>query len=297
MRALVITRKRRISYVVCMFIPIGIEYRRTGWRTATLALVVFNVAVYILQPLLPVDELMLWPDRLSPWQWLTSVFLHADLWHLAGNMIFLATFGVYIEARVGWWRMLVLYLVGGLVASGFFWFAEFGGDVPALGASGAITALMGMCLVAAPFGKVRVAFMHPVQLVTFMRPGGRKSWFLALPLFALVVLWTLEQVLYAWGGVEGVAYFAHLGGLVSGLLLGLALKAKVLPWGFEFEGPGTKEEIDREKRERFAATVAAGYAATAQESAKKVDYMKARKPRWDDDNEMPVFDLLSHDDD
>jgi membrane associated rhomboid family serine protease len=150
----------------------------------------------------------------QPNTWLTmfsSIFMHGGFLHIAGNMLFLWIFGNNIEDSMSRWRFALFYLLGGLVAN----FAQIavGPDstAPGIGASGAIAAVLGGYALLYPRARVITA----VILIFFIT---------LLDLPALVVLggWFLLQLLDAavnspLGG--GVAYFAHIGGFVFGLLL------------------------------------------------------------------------------
>ena len=94
---------------------------------------------------------------LKPWQWFTSLFVHWGFWHIAGNMLFLWSFGLVVEGKLGWWKFLLVYFgIGGLSnfvqQAASFWFS-YGF---AFGASGAIFGLMAMCLVWAPMNEMSV---------------------------------------------------------------------------------------------------------------------------------------------
>ncbi|HEY1595746.1 MAG TPA: rhomboid family intramembrane serine protease [Thermoleophilaceae bacterium] len=150
----------------------------------------------------------------QPSTWLTmftSIFMHGGLLHIAGNMLFLWIFGNNIEDSMSRWRFVIFYLLGGLVANLAQVFVGPGSTAPGIGASGAIAAVLGGYALLYPRARVITA----VILIFFIT---------LLDLPALVVLggWFLLQVLDAalnspLGG--GVAFFAHIGGFVFGLLL------------------------------------------------------------------------------
>ena len=148
-----------------------------------------------------------------------STFLHADLLHLGGNMLFLWIFGNNIEDHLGKVRYVLFYLAGGVIAAmaHVFWSlrdipctnASFGACVPAVGASGAVAAVMGAYLLLFPRARVRV--LVPV-FIFFM---------IQLPAIAVLGLWFLYQ--FAIGaqsatGATEVAWMAHVGGFVFGLV-------------------------------------------------------------------------------
>lgn len=149
---------------------------------------------------------------------LTSMFLHADLIHLGGNMLFLYIFGDNVEDAFGHVRYLAFYFLAGIVASVahilFVWNSA-GGSIPTIGASGAISGVMGAYFVLYPRSKVLTLLLfYWVSIV-------------AIPAVIFLGLWFVFQFLYgavAVGG--GVAYWAHIGGFVAGLLFGGAWRGR-----------------------------------------------------------------------
>jgi rhomboid family protein len=139
----------------------------------------------------------------------TSMFMHGSWEHVLGNMLFLWIFGNNIEDRVGRRRFLVFYLLGGLAASALQIAAGPSSDVPDIGASGAIAAVLGGYLLLYPTAAV----------ITFIPP----FFFIPLPAMFFLIGWFLLQLAAA-SSVQvgsaggGVAYFAHIGGFAFGLL-------------------------------------------------------------------------------
>jgi membrane associated rhomboid family serine protease len=139
----------------------------------------------------------------------TSIFMHGGWGHVLGNMLFLWIFGNNIEDRVGRRRFLLFYLLGGLAAAGLQLVAGPSSDVPNIGASGAIAAVLGGYLLLYPTAAV----------ITFIPP----FFFLPLPAVFFLIGWFVLQIVAA-NSVQvgdaggGVAYFAHIGGFVFGLL-------------------------------------------------------------------------------
>jgi membrane associated rhomboid family serine protease len=144
----------------------------------------------------------------------TSMFLHASFLHIFGNMIFLAIFGPTVEDAVGRLRYPIFYLLGGLVALGAQVAADPGATGPTLGASGAIAAVLGGYILLYPRARV-LALVFIVFFFTLIE----------VPAVFLLGFWFLEQLylgaagLAGTGSGEGVAYFAHVGGFVFGLLV------------------------------------------------------------------------------
>ena len=143
---------------------------------------------------------------------LTSMFMHGGLAHLGGNMLYLWIFGDNIEDRLGHRRYLIFYLVVGVLASLAHVFStiSFGGNpyIPSLGASGAISGVLGAYLVLFPGKRVRVIMFNMLTEV---------------PSLVAIGLWFVFQLLSGVGSLGsqggGVAYAAHIGGFIAGLVL------------------------------------------------------------------------------
>ena len=153
---------------------------------------------------------------------LTSMFLHADWLHLGGNMLYLWVFGDNIEDSMGHVRFVAFYLLCGVAAALTHGLIDPHSTTPLIGASGAISGVLGAYLLLHP--RVRV-----IALLLFRFP-------LPLPLPAYVVLggWILLQVfnVYVGGGIPaegGTALWAHIGGFVAGALLIVPMRRKGLP--------------------------------------------------------------------
>jgi membrane associated rhomboid family serine protease len=141
---------------------------------------------------------------------LTSMFLHGGWGHLGGNMLFLWIFGDNIEHRIGHVRFLVFYLICGLAAGLAHIVSNSASMVPTVGASGAISGVMGGYLLLFPRNRVYV-----------MTYGGVAT----VPAVMMLGLWILLQFINGFGSIAdtpetgGVAYLAHIGGFVAGLVL------------------------------------------------------------------------------
>jgi membrane associated rhomboid family serine protease len=145
---------------------------------------------------------------------LTSMFMHGGLLHLGGNMLFLWIFGNNVEDSMGRLTFLAFYLVGGVAAIGAQTLAEPSAAVPTVGASGAVSAVLGGYLLLYPRARV-VTLVILIVFVTLIE----------IPAMLVLLLWIGQQVLfsaldYASGGEGGgVAYFAHIGGFLFGFLV------------------------------------------------------------------------------
>jgi membrane associated rhomboid family serine protease len=148
------------------------------------------------------------------------MFLHGSLLHIVGNLWFLKLFGDNVEDAVGRLQYLVLYLVAGVAAAAAAqYLAAPDSDIPMLGASGAIGGVLGAYLVLYP--RARVVAVVPIFV--FLQ-------FVELPAVIFLGLWLVMQILggfsseFAGGG--GVAYWAHIGGFVTGIVLGALFRPR-----------------------------------------------------------------------
>jgi membrane associated rhomboid family serine protease len=140
----------------------------------------------------------------------TSMFLHGGWGHILGNMWFLWIFGNNIEDSMGHLRFLVFYILCGLAAAGAHVYADPTSTLPMVGASGAISAIMGAYLLLYPRAKVRTV----IFIIIFFTV-------LEVPAFLYLGYWFLLQLLGVVGPSVGggVAFWAHIGGFVAGLVL------------------------------------------------------------------------------
>ena len=145
---------------------------------------------------------------------LTAMFMHAGWLHIGGNMLFLWVFGPEIEDAMGPLRYTVFYLLGGVAASLAQIAIDPHSNVPNLGASGAIAAVMGVFLITYPRDQIKTILLL--------------GWFISvrlIPAIFLVGFWFLVQLFSEVGALAstqsgGVAYMAHVGGFLFGLVLG-----------------------------------------------------------------------------
>jgi membrane associated rhomboid family serine protease len=143
----------------------------------------------------------------------TSMFLHGSWMHLIGNMWFLWVFGDNIEDSMGHLRFLIFYLLSGVVAALFQVFANPASGIPMVGASGAVSGVMGAYLVLYP--RVRV---FALVIIGFFFTS------IALPAWTMLLYWAAIQFISGLFGLlaeerGGVAFWAHVGGFVAGLAL------------------------------------------------------------------------------
>jgi membrane associated rhomboid family serine protease len=203
-------------------IPLGDASRRpVHFPTVTLGIIIVNVVVFLLE-LAGGDEFVkTWaavPADIASGRHLvnvlTAMFMHGSWLHIGGNMLFLWVFGPEIEDAMNPGRYIAFYLIGGVVAMLAQVAADPTSTVPTLGASGAIAAVMGAFLTTYPRDRIRtVLFIGFFFTVTF------------IPAFLLIGLWFVIQLISAGtmtANVQtgGVAYMAHVGGILFGIITG-----------------------------------------------------------------------------
>jgi len=148
----------------------------------------------------------------------TSMFLHAGLFHLFGNMLYLYIFGDNVEDAFGHVSYFIFYIVCGFAAS-FSYLITLENpalyNVPVVGASGAISGVLGAYLVLYPKAKILTLIFYGLPLI------------IPIPAILFLGLWFFMQWIFGmydlliFGGVSGIAYWAHIGGFIAGMILGL----------------------------------------------------------------------------
>jgi membrane associated rhomboid family serine protease len=152
----------------------------------------------------------------------TSMFLHAGLLHVGGNMLYLWIFGKNVEDSMGHGRFLVFYLVCGLAAAAAQYIQDPASAVPMVGASGAVSGTLGAYLL-----------LHPHARIWTLVIFGYFARMIPVPAMVVLGFWVVLQFVnsiftFARGGAEGVAFLAHVGGFVAGLaLIGLFRRQRV----------------------------------------------------------------------
>lgn len=166
----------------------------------------------------------------------TSMFLHGGVVHIIGNMVFLYIFGDNIEDRFGHFKYLILYLFWGIAAGiihSFYAVSVGGGDIPAVGASGAISGVLGAYLILFPRAKIFTVIT--AFFITTVR----------IPALAYIPIWFILQIIFSIFNPEGgVAYLAHIGGFVVGA--GVSFLAKTFfPSVFQGSVGGKKTYLNK----------------------------------------------------
>jgi len=137
----------------------------------------------------------------------TNIFLHGGWLHLIGNMLFLQIFGDNIEDVCGHFRYVAFYLICGVTGSALWLLTAWGSMQPAVGASGAISGVMGAYFIMFPEARIRTL----VSIGFFWR-------LVRVPAYIMIGLWFVYQIILAIFPINmGIAYWAHVGGFITGL--------------------------------------------------------------------------------
>ena len=216
-----------------MIFPIGDDQVKGGYKPFfAYGFIALNVIAFAVQLMDPSGELYTSQYGSIPadvswgknyYTLFSSMFMHGGFMHLAGNMLFLWVFGDNIEATIGNFKFLIFYLAGGLAASFAHIIIDPGSTIPCVGASGAISAVMGAYLVMFPKSQIKmfvIFYFRSFKIAAFIFLG----------------FWIITQLLSGIGalpmftneGVDGggVAYWAHIGGFIFGVLAGLFFQSK-----------------------------------------------------------------------
>jgi membrane associated rhomboid family serine protease len=216
-------------------LPLSDGMRARRFPVVNVALIAANLAVWVLYQLPDLEgtiahasfyacDLENSCDAPMPWaiSWLTAMFMHAGWDHLLGNMLFLAIFGKNVEDAFGRLRYLAFYVAGGFAATALQTATTllFGSDaeagIPMLGASGAISAVLGAFLALYPHARIKtLALVFVVQIPAWLYLSG---WFF------LQLREAHNAIIDPSAGGSGVALFAHIGGFVFGWIVARALR-------------------------------------------------------------------------
>ena len=210
--------------------PIGDD--NSGRRTVplvTYALIALNVLFFFVELSAGDAFIMKWafvPNRFisdpinDSLTLLTSMFMHAGWLHLGGNMLYLWIFGDNVEDRFGHIKFTIFYLICGVAAIFAQLAFSLGSSIPSLGASGAIAGVLGAYILMFPQGRISVL-------------QGRQM--IKVPALIVIGLWIVLQFFSGIGSIAnsaetgGVAYMAHIGGFVAGVVLVLLLRGNSMP--------------------------------------------------------------------
>ena len=214
-------------------IPIRDEIKTHRFPIVNYVLIVLNIAVFLwayvfnANPDAVYSEFALVPSDIRQGfdlgdmrDIVTSMFLHACWFHLLGNMLYLWIFGDNIEDRLGHIGYLIFYLAGGIAAALLQTLISPSSQIPMVGASGAIAAVLGAYLV-----------MYPNSRVYTFIPIGFYARVRLMPAIVVLGMWFLLQLISGVGSLGaldqgGTAYFAHIGGFIFGLIVGWLFKKR-----------------------------------------------------------------------
>lgn len=214
-----------------MIFPIGDDNISGGYKPyASYTFLAINVLIFLYQLTLGTESCNLFlntygsiPYEISNGQdyytLMSSMFLHAGWMHIIGNMLFLWIFADNIEAVIGTIGFIGFYLIGGLIASVAHIYTDMSSVIPSVGASGAISAVMGTYLVMFPKSRIKIIFIIFFSIFY-------------LPAYAFLGLWFVQQLFSGIGSLTpqtleeggGVAWWAHIGGFVYGVVIGFIFK-------------------------------------------------------------------------
>ena len=222
--ALVFLQPSLISLVaiVIMVATLVIAYLKK--ITLTYAIIIANFFVYLVSLLYPYQiiwELGFQPRYLS-FEWfpniytlLTSMFVHSDFFHILGNMFVFFFMGIAFEQRIGRKKFLAIYLITGVCGALTHSFLNLESSVPLVGASGAIFGILGAFAYAYPRDEVMMPIPLPIMFIMRIKV-----------IYATILFAILETLVVVFSVQDNTAHFAHLGGLVAGVLLAAVLIGK-----------------------------------------------------------------------
>jgi membrane associated rhomboid family serine protease len=216
-------------------IPISDSNPSRRFPLVNLSLIAINVIAFLFELSLPTRTLerlvATWgvipsnillalanPFDVSPFIWLTLVtsqFLHGGWAHIIGNMLFLFVFGDNIEDTLGHWGYLIFYLLAGIAAALVQIFVMGPSRIPTIGASGAIAGVLGAYLILYPTARIGILLPIFIFFTT-----------IDLPAIFVIGWWFVQQFFYGIGSLTttaaatgGIAFWAHIGGFITGLVL------------------------------------------------------------------------------
>jgi membrane associated rhomboid family serine protease len=201
-----------------IILPLGTSVGVARFPLVTVCLILVNILIYILQATVgdmaeTIGTFGLTPDRITGgenlWGFLTHMFLHGGVMHLVGNMFFFWIFARAVEDTVGRGKFLGTYLLLGLIAGLVFFLFNLDGRLPAVGASGAISGILGVFLILHPHSTIPTFVIQTV---------------LHIPTWLYLGVWVGFQIFYAAlyssiGLCSCVAFSAHIGGFFAGVIL------------------------------------------------------------------------------
>lgn len=223
-----------------MFIPLSDKEpnRYSHFSSITLGIIALNILVFAYESALLVNKpfdflgLIFLFGVVPKWLWMqqglgavsvvTATFLHGDLFHLLGNMLFLWAFGRRVEDACGRWRFLCFYILCSATASIAHAIIHVSDEIPAIGASGAVSGVMTAYLLLFPWGRINTF----VFIIIPLRLRIRAFWLLIYFLLVSNLIPAIQVI--SKDADYRVAYWAHLGGLLGGMTIFLFLRPEAL---------------------------------------------------------------------
>lgn len=210
--------------------PLSDSIRSNRFPILNLTLIALTIFVFFQQILSPNPEAFVATYSLIPSQvdfsniatlipFVTAIFLHGGFLHIISNMWFLWVFGDNVEGHLGWFLFPVLYFASGIVGNVAQYILSPHSTIPMLGASGAVAGILGAYYVLFPYSKIKtlIPFFGFFTVAEISAPFMLGYWFLLQIISGAVSLPTS-------GDTGGVAFWAHVGGFVTGMIFGTILK-------------------------------------------------------------------------
>jgi len=214
-----------VSYVVIGIIAVTLILLALRKHSPTIILAASNMVIFMVMMVIGLPDRLIVTFELGfkstlffagedIWTIVTSMFVHADFMHLIGNLLFLIAIGLPLESRIGKERFIAIYLLGGMAGSLLFGFTEWDSHIAyvAVGASGAISALMGAMIMLYPKEKI-MFFLGPLLTNRFS-------------VWVPIVVWFAMQLFLFPLDPSPVAYAAHLGGFAAGAGIAHVIRPK-----------------------------------------------------------------------
>ena len=200
-------------------IPLGDNVLTKTKPIATRSLIIVCAVVFILQ--IAFKEILasfgLYADKVAQGEWyrlITYAFLHGGIFHLLGNMFFLLIFGRTIEDELGWKKYLFLFTLGAVVSGIFIMVTITKKDIPCVGTSGAISAIIGAYLILFPKARLRFNVIHPLTFQKLATTEVSSLYYI----LSWIIMNIFFGMLQSGSKTVGIAYWGHIGGFIAGVI-------------------------------------------------------------------------------
>jgi len=213
---------KTVVFQLLFGVPVEYNVKPRSFCWATWGLIILNTVIFLLYVFNPkAIHYVIVNFGLNPvyieegkklWTFITSIFLHGSFLHLGSNMYFLWIVGQSLEDALGKVWYIILYMICGIAAGFISVIANAGSDIPSIGASGAIAGLFGMYLLWFPKASLTfMFFIYQKKIAAY--------WYFGI--------WFVLNIVQMVSGEAGVDYWAHIGGIITGLIIGLLLRQTV----------------------------------------------------------------------